>query len=127
MIEPAVPQRQPCRGWLATGKQTPRLPSFVRLDQTLGQDAYRAGCDLARLQQKAVLVPTPGQGEQEYLAKHLMAKKLFYACEQNGFNLAQELNNAHKFYADSATIDCAMKESYVENWLEKIIHAKALQ
>lgn len=96
-------------------------------EMILARGGYSTIMDLARLQQKAVLVPTPGQGEQEYLAKHLMKNKLFYACAQNGFNLVQELNNAQKFYATAATIDSTMKETPIRNWLERIVQAKALQ
>ncbi len=42
------------------------------------RSGYTTIMDLVKLQQKAVLVPTPGQTEQEYLAKYLMEKKIIF-------------------------------------------------
>jgi hypothetical protein len=47
--------------------------------------------DLVKLQQKAVLIPTPGQTEQEYLGHYLVSKKYFYSVTQNEFSLADLL------------------------------------
>ena len=59
----------------------------------IARSGYSTIMDLITLQQKAILIPTPGQTEQEYLAKYLAAKKYFVAAQQNGFNLVKELNN----------------------------------
>ncbi len=57
--------------------------------------------DLIKVQKKAILVPTPGQTEQEYLAKNLMVKKYFFSVNQERFNLENILknNNPHSFTA----------------------------
>ena len=39
--------------------------------------------DLVKLQKAAILVPTPGQPEQEYLGEYLMEKGLFCTVKQN--------------------------------------------
>jgi len=41
----------------------------------------------AKPSQKIILVPTPGQTEQEYLANYLKNKKMFYTIPQKKFNL----------------------------------------
>jgi UDP-N-acetylglucosamine:LPS N-acetylglucosamine transferase len=43
--------------------------------------------DLTVLGKGAILVPTPGQTEQEYLAKIMLEKKWFYTVSQAKFNL----------------------------------------
>ena len=48
---------------------------------------YSSLMDLAALGRTAFLVPTPGQTEQEYLAKHLGQKKGWGWCRQNDFQL----------------------------------------
>lgn len=48
---------------------------------------YTTVMDLVKLKKKAVLVPTPGQTEQEYLANYLEQKKYFYTIPQHLFNL----------------------------------------
>ena len=59
---------------------------------------YTTIMDLVKLQKKAVLVPTPGQTEQEYLAKHLMESKIFYTILQKDFVLQNALLQADSFY-----------------------------
>ena len=48
---------------------------------------YTGIMDLVKLKKKAILIPTPGQYEQEYLAKRLMEKGWFYSCRQEDFSL----------------------------------------
>ena len=48
---------------------------------------YSSLMDLAALGRTAFLVPTPGQTEQEYLAKHLGQKDGWGWCRQNDFQL----------------------------------------
>lgn len=59
----------------------------------IARSGYSTIMDLIALQQKAILIPTPGQTEQEYLAIYLSTKKYFVAAQQRGFNLVKELNN----------------------------------
>mgnify|MGYP000879996272 FL=1 len=53
--------------------------------------------DLVKLQKNAVLVPTPGQTEQEYLAEYLQDQKLFHSVEQDSFSLSEVLKKAAAF------------------------------
>jgi predicted glycosyltransferase len=49
---------------------------------------YSTLMELAVLQKMAIVVPTPGQTEQEYLAKYLESKGLFYYQDQDKINIA---------------------------------------
>jgi hypothetical protein len=53
--------------------------------------------DLIKLQKKAIFIPTPGQTEQEYLAKKLCEDKLFLYSKQHQFNLEEMLEKAKQF------------------------------
>jgi uncharacterized protein (TIGR00661 family) len=53
----------------------------------LARSGYSTIMDLATLGKKAILVPTPGQTEQEYLANYLSGQNIFYTTTQNDFNL----------------------------------------
>jgi len=53
--------------------------------------------DLVKLQKKAILIPTPGQTEQEYLAKYLMERIFFYTISQKEFVLQKVLNHIDSF------------------------------
>lgn len=63
----------------------------------ISRSGYSTIMDLVTQQKKAVLVPTPGQTEQEYLAKYLGNKKLFKAVNQNDFCLADVLKQVDEF------------------------------
>ena len=59
----------------------------------VARSGYSTIMDLIKIQQKAILIPTPGQTEQEYLAKYLAEKKYFVSAKQHKFNLEQEMKN----------------------------------
>lgn len=71
---------------------------------------YSSVMDLVKLGKKAILVPTPGQTEQQYLAEYLKAKNLFYTVEQSSFSLSAALQAAASFeYKTVALGDSAYK------------------
>jgi UDP-N-acetylglucosamine transferase subunit ALG13 len=58
---------------------------------------YSTVMDLAVLKKKSILVPTPGQTEQEYLAKHLMRSNFALCIDQRKFRLKQALELSASF------------------------------
>lgn len=54
----------------------------------ISRSGYTTIMDLAKLEKKAFFIPTPGQFEQEYLAKKLNAERIAPCCSQNEFNLS---------------------------------------
>jgi len=93
----------------------------------LARAGYSTIMDLATLQQKAVLVPTPGQSEQEYLAVYLKEQQLFYSCSQENFKLSQSLHEAGSFYQNEPKMYTAFNREIVYSWLDTLQKAKALQ
>jgi len=80
----------------------------------VSRSGYSTIMDLAILQKTAIFVPTPGQTEQEYLAKYLNAKNYCIAVNQ------------HEFLFDNviAQIKAAKLKSYpsyTENNLDKVL------
>ena len=53
--------------------------------------------DLYKLEKNAILIPTPGQTEQEYLAKHLSKNDSFKSQKQNGFSIEKAINQSKGF------------------------------
>ncbi len=53
----------------------------------IARSGYSTIMDLATLGKKAILIPTPGQTEQVYLARYLSEKGYFYTQKQQDFNL----------------------------------------
>lgn len=80
---------------------------------------YTTIMDLVKLQQKAVLVPTPGQTEQEYLADYLMKQKIFYCEEQQGFSLKEALKKAEIFAYKQITFPLTCYETVIKDFLYK--------
>ncbi len=61
---------------------------------------YSGIMDLAAIGKEAILVPTPGQTEQVYLAKYLKEKKMFFSIEEKKFRLG-DMENELKEYSIS--------------------------
>ena len=57
----------------------------------ISRSGYTTVMDLATLRKKAILIPTPGQTEQEYLAKYLSEKKYFLTEKQEQFSIKESL------------------------------------
>jgi hypothetical protein len=55
-------------------------------DWVIARSGYSTIMDLVKLEQQAVLVPTPGQAEQLYLAAHLKEHRLFRMVKQEEWN-----------------------------------------
>jgi UDP-N-acetylglucosamine transferase subunit ALG13 len=75
---------------------------------------YTTVMDLMKLGKKSILVPTPGQAEQEYLATHLLEQQLAYTVSQAQFSLTKALANARAFSYQQ--IETGMEE------YKKVIH-----
>lgn len=71
--------------------------AFQQSEMIISRSGYTTIMDLIKLKKSAILVPTPGQTEQEYLAKYLTEKKYFYSVEQEGFSLKDLLKDAAVF------------------------------
>lgn len=60
------------------------------------RSGYSSVMDLAALNKKAILIPTPGQTEQEYLADLLAEQQLFLIQKQGAINLDQGIRQLTK-------------------------------
>lgn len=74
----------------------------------ISRAGYTTIMDLVKLQKKGILIPTPGQTEQEYLADYLVQKKLFVTAAQDTFNLKEAVKKAEAF--NFCIIDFNMEE-----------------
>jgi len=91
-----------------------------RSKHIIARCGYSTIMDLLALGQKAILVPTPGQTEQQYLAKHLLENKLFFTCKQQGFDLDKAIASAEKFNFVSPEPLVGLDESVIRDWVSKI-------
>jgi UDP-N-acetylglucosamine transferase subunit ALG13 len=72
-------------------------PVLEQAELVICRSGYSTLMDLAVLAKKAILIPTPGQTEQEYLGKELHNAGVFYNSAQKNFNLNASLKAAEQF------------------------------
>jgi len=86
----------------------------------ISRSGYTTVMDLLKLQQKAILIPTPGQTEQEYLAKHLMERKIFFYVEQENFSLIESLQKAKKFPFNIPAFNMEEYKNVIQQFVESL-------
>ena len=74
--------------------------------------------EIIALQKKAILIPTPGQTEQEYLAKELMRKGYFYSAQQKHFDLCNIFELSKKYNPPEIQSDQINNTSLILKTLE---------
>ena len=85
----------------------PNVADFLTTDQLLDRlnaselvicrSGYSSVMDMAALGKKVVFIPTPGQTEQEYLARTLQEKGIAFSMAQDQFNLQYALEESRKY------------------------------
>lgn len=90
----AVNERIHCFSHLGT-QELARL--LHNTDLVICRSGYSSIMDLVTLGKRAVFIPTPGQTEQEYLARYLMDKKIYFSMKQDHFDLVYAMEMAKNF------------------------------
>lgn len=80
---------------------------------------YTTVMDLVKLQKRAILIPTPGQTEQEYLAGYLGKQKIFLCIQQQFFYLPEVVKEAEGFSFNKTAFPQNEYENVVKNFLKK--------
>jgi glycosyl transferase family 28 len=92
-----------------------------KADWVISRSGYSTIMDLAKLQKKSILIPTPGQTEQEYLAESLYQKEAAYRVGQDEFFLNPVLKKAKEFnYRFSSSGNLNGLPIVVKNFLNSI-------
>lgn len=105
-----------------------RLNKLVAVSEwVICRSGYSTVMDLVALDKRAILIPTPGQAEQEYLAGYLKEQQLFYSCSQQEFRLEDAVSAAEKFPRKTlATNFEAINERVIREWIISL-KARALK
>jgi len=69
---------------------------FAQSEYIISRSGYTTVMEILALQKKSILIPTPGQTEQEYLASHLMQQHWCYSFEQHE-DAVKHLQQAQSF------------------------------
>jgi uncharacterized protein (TIGR00661 family) len=93
---------------------------ILQSELVICRSGYTTIMDLIKIGKKAILVPTPGQTEQEYLADHLMKKKYFYFVTQQGFDLSDSLRLATDFNFVVPNFDMDQYKKVVNQFVQSL-------
>lgn len=70
---------------------------LLAADVVIARSGYSTIMDLSVLGKKAILISTPGQTEQIYLANYFRSKGIFYTIEQSKFDLKEALKESENY------------------------------
>lgn len=73
------------------------LETISSADFVICRAGYSSIMDLVSIQKDAILIPTPGQTEQLYLAKYLSDRKAFFSIQQNHFNPEDAIRESRNY------------------------------
>jgi len=94
--------------------------AMMQAEIVLCRSGYTTIMDLLKIKQKAILVPTPGQAEQEYLADYLQNKQIFYSRTQQNFNLPKALQEADEFPYSFPEVNMNLFEDAVTQFVQSL-------
>jgi len=92
---------------------------IAQSELVLSRSGYSTIMDLITLNKKAILVPTPAQPEQEYLAIHLKNNGLFQFVQQEDLRLG-ELLKCSKENNQCAQHQNGDSNKIIEKWLNQL-------
>lgn len=84
------------------------------------RSGYSTILDLAACDKRALLIPTPGQTEQEYLATYLAEKRFFAFRNQSEVNLEEDLEQAREFAGFPPTKENKLLEEALQDFLKRV-------
>lgn len=115
--EPGLPNEIIIKNYLSATELNTAIQSA---ELVLCRSGYTSVMDLLKLNQKAVLVPTPGQTEQEYLAAYLSGQQFFCTASQDGFLLQDVINKANKFSYQMPVCDMELYKKTIQLFVETL-------
>ena len=94
--------------------------AIVQSEIVISRSGYTTVMDLIKLEKKAMVIPTPGQTEQEYLATHLMSQHIFYSTSQQYFNLQEALKQATFFPFAIPTFEMEEYKKAIQQFVQSL-------
>lgn len=88
------------------------------------RSGYSSIMDLAALGKNAILVPTPGQTEQEYLAEKLKYEKKYYFEHQHEFNLMRAIEASKDYTGVKYKLDRSYLRNRIKALADRLNHSK---
>lgn len=89
-------------------------------EYVISRSGYTTVLDVCKLQKKSILIPTPGQTEQEYLALHLQKQGWCLTVSQQKFSLEKSLERAEKFQYQLPDLKMETYKEVVRDFINKL-------
>lgn len=86
----------------------------------LCRSGYTSIMDMLKLKKKLILIPTPGQPEQEYLGRWLSQNHLAVSFDQKHFSIDRAMKGATNYSFKEAIIDMNEYKFVVKDFVERI-------
>ena len=97
---------------------------IISSEMIISRPGYSSVMDLAMLSKKAIFIPTPGQTEQEYLAKFYSEKQIAYSVSQKKFDLKIALEESKKYSGFTCKYSAEEYKVSVDLLLNKVRNKK---
>jgi uncharacterized protein (TIGR00661 family) len=91
----------------------------------ISRSGYTTVMEIASLQKRSVLIPTPGQTEQEYLATHLMKQGYVVSVKQQNLDLVNTLAMAEQFHYRDFPVLANDLDDALEDFLQHYFQQQA--
>lgn len=95
--------------------------AFQQSEYIISRSGYTTVMELLSLEKKSILIPTPGQTEQEYLGKKLMEQGWCYTISQEGFNLQKAIAKAKQFNYKLPQLEADSLQKFISQFLTKTV------
>lgn len=97
---------------------------MMKAEYIISRSGYSTIMDIISLQKKSILIPTPGQTEQEYLGEYLMKKRMAISLSQKEFSLNKGLSKAKDFNYRYISFDnTALLKTAIQNFISRLREA----
>ncbi len=96
--------------------------AFNASEYIISRTGYTTVMDICKLKKKAILIPTPGQTEQEYLADHLYKQGWCLTINQHEFSLTKALSQAMTFPFKIPALNMDYYKKIVEQLVTSLHH-----
>ncbi|MBL7737302.1 MAG: hypothetical protein JNL51_17720 [Chitinophagaceae bacterium] len=83
----------------------------------VSRSGYTTVMDMLSLRKKMILTPTPGQGEQEYLAARLQSNRLAITMKQEDFSIQRAVEQAEAFEFQYLDKDMGLYKKVIRKFL----------
>jgi UDP-N-acetylglucosamine transferase subunit ALG13 len=93
---------------------------MIESEMIITRSGYSTIMDLVQVKKSAILVPTPGQTEQEYLGLYMQDKKWMYCVSQKNFDLEKALAAFQKKEFILPVMPASPLQYVVEDFLKTI-------